>query len=104
MAPFLLLLFAVCVGSIFLAIAYVRPLMVTHSDWYGLLLIPVPFIAFGLFYAWAWLARRMGIRCPFCGSSFVYLEVSPSNVNAETWRAMQRRCSHCQRVLIDFDR
>jgi hypothetical protein len=103
-APLTLLLLAAWVASIFVIIALVRPLMVTRSAWYGVLILLYLFASFAVFgYLWVRVFRWAGLRCPHCGSTFMYIDLKDSSRDADVRAEEQRRCSRCQSIIIDLE-
>lgn len=77
---------------IFLMIVLVRPLMVTRSEWYGLLILLYTFASSILFgYGVLRVLRWFGLRCPCCGTTFVYAEFKGTTG--------EERCSRCQAII-----
>ena len=103
-SPFALLVLALWVASIFAMILLVRPLMVSRSDWYGLLMILYLFPSIGLMgYGMTLVQRWAGLRCPYCGSTFIHSESKNSKRDPATAAEYDRRCSRCQAVMIDLE-
>jgi hypothetical protein len=101
--PLVLLIFAACVGSIFVVIAWVRPLMTAFSPWYGALILVHVGVAFGTFaYGWGRVLRWFGLRCPYCGAAFIVFGFKDPNKDAASAAEDERRCGSCQSVIIDL--
>jgi uncharacterized membrane protein len=100
----MLLSLAAWVASIFAVIALVRPLMVTRSDWYGVLILIYVFASMAMVgYLWFRLQRRAGLRCPQCGTTFIWIDVKDPSKDAAAHAEEQRRCSRCQSIMIDLE-
>ncbi len=103
-APLMLLLLAVWVASIFVVIAFVRPLMVARSDWYGVLLIVYVFASFAVLgYLWIRVHRWAGLRCPNCRTTFIYIDLKDPGKDTAVQAEEQRRCSRCQSIIINLE-
>jgi hypothetical protein len=101
-SPFGLLVLATWVASIFAVIVLVRPLMVSRSDWYGLLIVLYMIPSIGLMgYGMACVQRWAGLRCPYCGATFLHRELKNSKRDPATAAEDDRRCGRCQAVIID---
>ena len=101
-SPFALLVLATWVASIFAVIVLVRPLMVTRSDGYGLLIILylIPSIAL-MGYGLARVQKWAGLCCPYCGRTFIHSELKNSKQDPAIAAERNRRCGRCQAVIID---
>jgi hypothetical protein len=103
-APYMLLILAAWVVGLFAVIIWVRPLMVTRTDWYGVLILLYFFPSIAAFhYAMLRVQRRSGLRCPYCGTTFVHLDIK--NYRNQSTRPVEdlRRCGRCQAVIIDME-
>jgi hypothetical protein len=101
--PFMLLLLAAWIATQFLVIALVRPLMVTRSNWYGLLIIlyelaSLVLMLIGLFRIQRWV----GLRCPHCGATFLHSTLKREGIDPAEAAERDRRCSRCQSIIIDL--
>jgi hypothetical protein len=104
LGPLMLLMIVVCVASQFGAIALIRPLMVKRSDWYGLLLILYVFLSFGLMgYGILRVHRWFGLQCPYCGTTFIWVDLKGRNKDPVVHAQEQQQCSSCRAVMIDID-
>jgi hypothetical protein len=103
-SPLALSVLAAWVASIFAVIVLVRPLMVARSDWYGLLIILylIPSIAV-MGYGMARVQKRAGLRCPYCGATFIHSDWRNPKRDAATAAEHDRRCGRCQAVIIDLE-
>jgi hypothetical protein len=51
-------------------------MMVTESDWYGLLIVLYLISSLGLtFYGTSRVQRWMGLCCPYCDDTFIHSEL-----------------------------
>jgi hypothetical protein len=99
-----LLILATWAASIFAVIILVRPLMVTRSDWYGLLIVLYLIPSIGLMgYGMIRVHRWAGLCCPYCGATFVHLELKDPHRDAPAAAEDDRRCGRCQPVIIDLE-
>ena len=102
--PLLLLILAAWVASLFAVIGLVRPLMVSASPWYGLLLVLYVFASFGVVgYAWVRVHRWFGLRCPHCGAAFIHIGLKDQTKDPASAAEDARRCGSCHAVIIDLD-
>jgi hypothetical protein len=103
-SPFALVVLAAWVASIFAVIILVRPLMVSRSDWYGLLIILYLVPSIGLMgYGMARVQRWAGLRCPYCGATFIHSELKDPKRDPTTAKERDRRCGRCQAVIIELE-
>lgn len=85
-------------ASVLFAIALVRPLMITKSDWFGLLLFLYLIPSAGaIFYLWAKVHRWFGLYCRNCGAAFVHIDGSDVVTDGG------RLCSRCGSAIIDLE-
>jgi len=100
----ILLLFVFWITSLFAVIALVRPLMVSRSAWYGLLILLYFFVSLGVYgYGTIRVLRWFGLRCPHCGATFLYGGVSRPFMSPEEFVERERRCGWCHAIPIDLD-
>jgi hypothetical protein len=103
LAPLVLLLLGGYAASVLGFICLVRPLVVTRSDWYLLVFVPMPFVLFApVAYAIHRLSRKLGLHCPYCGTTFVYSEMKAPGVDPADFAEERRRCGRCHAVAIDL--
>lgn len=103
-APLGLLILAAWVASVFAVIVLVRPLMVTRSDWYGLLIILYVILSAGLMgYGIVCVHRWVGLRCPYCGATFIHSELKDPRKDPAAAAEDSRRCGRCHAVIIDLE-
>jgi hypothetical protein len=102
-SPLVLLIFAAWIASQFAAIMIVRPLMVAKSDWYGLLLVLYLLVSIVIFhYGIDRVHRWVGLRCPYCESTFRHNFIKRRKWDPSTTAEDDRRCGRCQAVIIDL--
>jgi hypothetical protein len=102
--PLMLLISAACFASIIAVSAWVRPLVVAKSGWYGLLAVLHVGVAFGVnFWGWARVLHWFGLRCPYCGATFVFPGLKDPNKDPASAAEDERRCGSCQSVIIDLE-
>jgi hypothetical protein len=102
--PLMLLILAAWVASQFVVIGWVRPLMVTRSDWYGLLLILYLVVSAAVMsYAFIRVYRWIGLRCPHCGATFIHIGLKEPGKDPARSAEDDRRCGRCHAVIIDLD-
>ena len=102
--PFGLLIMMVWVASVFAMIVLVRPLMVTRSDWYVLLIVLYLIPSVGLMnYVMVRMQRWMGLFCPYCGTAFIHSELKDKEKDSAAAAENLRRCSRCQSIMIDLE-
>jgi hypothetical protein len=103
-SPLVLMILAAWVASQFAVIVFVRPLMVTRSDWYALLIFLYLIPSIGLMhYGIVRVQRWMGLRCPYCGATFIHSELKNPRKDPATAAEDSRRCGRCQATMIDLE-
>lgn len=100
-APLVLTLLGICTASQFLVIWAVQPLML-RNPWYACLLIPLPFISFGLVLGWALpkVCRWFSLACPYCGAALI-MPARVRSGSAPIDMERFRRCGSCHAVIVD---
>ena len=91
----------VWVGTIFGAIALIRPLMVERSEYYGLLILAWMLLSVvPLWLAMCLIYHALGLVCPYCDTAFVKDDYqTPDEAAAENLR----RCMKCHAQIIDLN-
>lgn len=102
--PVALLILGLWIVSQWIVIVLVRPLMVAYSNWYGLLIVLylIPSIAL-MHYGLVRVQRWVGLRCPYCGATFIYTDLKRPETDPVAAKEHKRRCGRCHAVIIDLE-
>ena len=93
------------VASLIGVIALARPMMVARPVWYVLLIVLYMALSFaGVVWGWFCVHRWFGLRCPHCGTTFVYVDVKGRARDLPLLAGEdERRCDSCRAIMLDLD-